>query len=162
MNNWRESRFKAVCRVFSFCCGPTGPLVVIKGRMAVCGDAWSRTTLLKNQLLSFAKLSFALYPCRAWHPRLARRSSQTASTCQSSILKTQSKNLYESGDAWSRTTLALISYAFCALSVPRPASPFVKAIFTDSLNILSNTNMVKVKDEKIFPSHAWALRVLLL
>ncbi len=102
MNNWRESRFKAVCRVFSFCCGPTGPLVVIKGRMAVCGDAWSRTTL------------------------------------------------------------ALISYAFCALSVPRPASPFVKATFTGSLNILSNTNMVKVKDEKIFPSHAWALRVLLL
>ena len=90
----------------------------------------------------------ALYPCRARHPRLARRSSQTASTCQYSILKTQSKNLYESGDAWSRTTLALISYAFCALSVPRPASPFVKAIFTDSLNILSNTNMVKVKDEK--------------
>ena len=104
----------------------------------------------------------ALYPCRARHPRLARRSSQTASTCHSSILKTQSKNLYESGDAWSRTTLALISYAFCALSVPRPASPFVKAIFTDSLNILSNTNMVKVKDEKIFPSHAWILRVLLL
>ena len=68
-------------------------------------------------------------------------------------IKTLSKNLYESGDAWSRTTLALISYAFCALSVPRPASPFVKAIFTDSLNILSNTNMVK--DEKIFPSHAW-------
>lgn len=102
MNNWRESRFKAVCRVFSFCCGPTGPLVVIKGRMAVCGDAWSRTTL------------------------------------------------------------ALISYAFCALSVPRPASPFVKATFTGSLNILSNTNMVKVKDEKIFPSHAWVLRVLLL
>ena len=93
MNNWRESRFKAVCRVFSFCCGPTGPLVVIKGRMAVCGDAWSRTTL------------------------------------------------------------ALISYAFCALSVPRPASPFVKATFTGSLNILSKTNMVK--DEKIFPSHAW-------
>ena len=90
----------------------------------------------------------ALYPCRARHPRLARRSSQTASTYQSSILKTQSKNLYESGDAWSRTTLALISYAFCALSVPRPASPFVKAIFTDSLNILSNTNRVKVKDEK--------------
>lgn len=80
MNNWRESRFKAVCRFFSFCCGPTGPLVVIKGRMAVCGDAWSRTTLLKNQLLSFAKLSFALYPCRARHPRLSRRSSQTAST----------------------------------------------------------------------------------
>ena len=80
MNNWRESRFKAVCRVFSFCCGPTDPLVVIKGRMAVCGDAWSRTTLLKNQLLSFAKLSFALYPCRARHPRLSRRSSQTAST----------------------------------------------------------------------------------
>jgi hypothetical protein len=97
----------------------------------------------------------ALYPCRARHPRLARRSSQTASTCQSSILKTQSKNLYESGDAWSRTTLALISYAFCALSVPRPASPFVKATFTGSLNILSNTNMVKVKDEKIFPFHAW-------
>lgn len=94
MNNWRESRFKAVCRLFSFCCGPTGPLVVIKGRMAVCGDAWSRTTLLKNQLLSFAKLSFALYPCRARHP------------------------------------------------------PFVKATFTGSLNILSNTNMVKVKDEK--------------
>ena len=80
MNNWRESRFKAVCRVFSFCCGPTGPLVVIKGRMAVCGDAWSRTTLLKNQLLSFAKLLFALYPCRAWHPRLSRRPSQAAST----------------------------------------------------------------------------------
>lgn len=80
MNNWRESRFKAVCRVFSFCCGPTGPLVVIKGRMAVCGDAWSRTTLLKNQLLSFAKLSFALYPCRARHPRLSRRPSQAAST----------------------------------------------------------------------------------
>ena len=77
-------------------------------------------------------------------------------------LKTQSKNLYESGDAWSRTTLALISYAFCALSVPRPASPFVKATFTGSLNILSNTNMVKVKDEKIFPFHAWVLRVLLL
>ncbi len=82
MNNWRESRFKAVCRVFSFCCGPTGPLVVIKGRMAVCGDAWSRTTLLKNQLLSFAKL------------------------------------------------------LFCALSVPRPASPFVKATFTGRLNVL--------------------------
>ena len=80
MNNWRESRFKAVCRVFSFCCGPTGPLVVIKGRMAVCGDAWSRTTLLKNQLLSFAKLSFALYPCRARHPRLSRPPSQAAST----------------------------------------------------------------------------------
>ena len=80
MNNWRESRFKAVCRVFSFCCGPTGPLVVIKGRMAVCGDAWSRTTLLKNQLLSFAKLLFALYPCRARHPRLSRRPSQAAST----------------------------------------------------------------------------------
>ena len=80
MNNWRESRFKAVCRVFSFCCGPTDPLVVIKGRMAVCGDAWSRTTLLKNQLLSFAKLSFALYPCRARHPRLSRRPSQAAST----------------------------------------------------------------------------------
>ena len=82
MNNWRESRFKAVCRVFSFCCGPTGPLVVIKGRMAVCGDAWSRTT----------------------HP--------------------------------------LISYAFCALSVPRPASPFVKATFTGSLDSFSTTNMV--------------------
>ena len=80
MNNWRESRFKAVCRVFSFCCVPTGPLVVIKGRMAVCGDAWSRTTLLKNQLLSFAKLSFALYPCRARHPRLSRPPSQAAST----------------------------------------------------------------------------------
>ena len=58
------------------------------------------------------------------------------------------KTVYGSGDAWSRTTLALISYAFCALSVPRPASPFVKATFTGSLNILSNTNMVKVKDEK--------------
>ena len=80
MNNWRESRFKAVCRVFSFCCGPTGPLVVIKGRMAVCGDAWSRTTLLKYQLQSFAKLLFALYPCRARHPRLSRRPSQAAST----------------------------------------------------------------------------------
>ena len=93
----------------------------------------------------------ALYPCRARHPRLARRSSQTASTCQYSILKTQSKNLYESGDAWSRTTLALISYAFCALSVPRPASPFVKATFTGSLNILSNTNMVKDEKDLSFP-----------
>ena len=44
------------------------------------GDAWSRTTLLKNQLQSFAKLLFALYPCRAWHPRLSRRPSQAAST----------------------------------------------------------------------------------
>ena len=66
-------------------------------------------------------------------------------------LKTQSKNLYESGDAWSRTTLALISYAFCALSVPRPASPFVKATFTGSLNILSNTNMVKDEKDLSFP-----------
>ena len=41
-----------------------------------------------------------------------------------------------------------LGQTLCALSVPRPASPFVKAIFTDSLNILSNTNMVKVKDEK--------------
>ncbi len=48
--------------------------------MTVCGDAWSRTTLLKNQLLSFAKLLFALYPCRARHPRLSRRPSQAAST----------------------------------------------------------------------------------
>ena len=86
----------------------------------------------------------ALYPCRARHPRLARRSSQTASTLL--FIYKLIKPL--SGDAWSRTTLALISYAFCALSVPRPASPFVKATFTDSLNILSNTNMVKVKDEK--------------
>ena len=106
MNNWRESRFKAVCRVFSFCCGPTGPLVVIKGRMAVCGDAWSRTTLLKNQLLSFAKLSFALYPCRARHPRLSRPPSQAAST----FFQTQ----------------------------------------------------IWLKMKKIFPSHAWGLRVLLL
>ena len=66
-------------------------------------------------------------------------------------LKTQSKNLYESGDAWSRTTLALISYAFCALSVPRPASPFVKATFTGSLNILSKTNMVKDEKDLSFP-----------
>lgn len=108
MNNWRESRFKAVCRVFSFCCGPTGPLVVIKGRMAVCGDAWSRTTLLKYQLLSFAKLLFALYPCRARHPRLSRRPSQAASTFFQTLI-------------W-----------------------------------------LKLKMKKIFPSHAWALRVLLL
>lgn len=108
MNNWRESRFKAVCRVFSFCCGPTGPLVVIKGRMAVCGDAWSRTTLLKNQLLSFAKLSFALYPCRARHPRLSRRPSQAAPTFFQTLI-------------W-----------------------------------------LKLKMKKIFPSHAWVLRVLLL
>ena len=64
------------------------------------------------------------------------------------LKNTNLKTVYESWDAWSRTTLALISYAFCALSVPRPASPFVKATFTGSLNILSNTNMVKVKDEK--------------
>lgn len=108
MNNWRESRFKAVCRLFSFCCGPTGPLVVIKGRMAVCGDAWSRTTLLKNQLLSFAKLSFALYPCRARHPRLSRPPSQAASTFFQTLI-------------W-----------------------------------------LKLKMKKIFPSHAWVLRVLLL
>ena len=62
------------------------------------------------------------------------------------------KTVYESGDAWSRTTLALISYAFCALSVPRPASPFVKATFTGSLNILSNTNMVKDEKKSFLPT----------
>ena len=88
------------------------------------------------------------HPCRARHPRLSRRSSQTASTSFSNFVLHFNNEKPLSGDAWSRTTLALISYAFCALSVPRSASPFVKAIFTDSLNILSNTNMVKVKDEK--------------
>ena len=91
----------------------------------------------------------ALYPCRARHPRLARRSSQTASTSKYSIkllTETLTKNYHESGDAWSRTTLALISYAFCALSVPRSASPFVKAIFTDSLN-LSIFNLKKTLSE---------------
>ncbi len=140
MNNWRESRFKAVCRVFSFCCGPTGPLVVIKSRMAVCGDAWSRTMLGPNVVRSIR----AAPGIPVWRDDLHRQPQPI--NLQSK--KTLSKNLYESGDAWSRTTLALISYAFCALSVPRPASPFVKATFTGSLNILSNTNMVKVKDEK--------------
>ena len=152
MNNWRESRFKAVCRVFSFCCGPTGPLVVIKGRVAVCGDAWSRTTLLKNQLLSFAKLLFALYPCRARHPRLSRPPSQAASTFSKINSHIYFYMSFKGTAAFTGSSYYItkkitksiegmhgvepcLGQTLCALSVPRPASPFGEAIFTDSLNL---------------------------
>ena len=63
------------------------------------------------------------HPCRARHPRLSRRSSQTASTSFSNFVLHFNNEKPLSGDAWSRTTLALISEAFLRSIRAAPGIP---------------------------------------